>query len=278
MKAMTVEEIQDVSLRMLKHIKEFCAEHKIRWWLSDGTLLGAIRHHGFIPWDDDTDISMPRPDYDRFLKEYVDSEKYKLYAPERGNSYMTFARVCEMKETQMSSKALWTYERPGVCIDILPLDGCSSDEKEYLDSATQIVEARKRLIAYRRSFSPITFRHSPMGFAKDVVHAVGNLLRRLTIQWAAPSFTRKIREIRTRFDYASSVHCTTVIGWSNLRKRWLKRWFETLVEVDFCGERFPVPVGYDGRLTAEYGDYMTPPPKSEQMVHAGWQTMWWRNK
>ena len=70
MKEMTIQEIQQVTLEILKDVHEFCVDNNIRYSLSGGTLLGAIRHNGFIPWDDDADIQLPRPDYDRFIRTY----------------------------------------------------------------------------------------------------------------------------------------------------------------------------------------------------------------
>ena len=77
MTEMTIEEIQKVSLEILRHIDSFCREHNIQYFLDSGTLIGAARHKGFIPWDDDMDIRMPRPDYERFISEFVD-ENFKI--------------------------------------------------------------------------------------------------------------------------------------------------------------------------------------------------------
>ena len=103
MREMTLKEIQQVSLGILKDIHKFCVEHDIQYSLCYGTLLGAIRHKGFIPWDDDIDITMPRPEFDRFIKSYQSEKGYRLFAAENNDGdtevSVPFARVCEMQRT-----------------------------------------------------------------------------------------------------------------------------------------------------------------------------------
>lgn len=124
MRKMTSKDIQDVSLDILCDVHKFCIDHNIRYTLQGGTLLGAIRHKGFIPWDDDVDIAMPRPDYERFCKEYHSDKGNELYCLEKGNSELAFARVCDMQRTLVDCSYLpWTGVKTGVWIDIFPLDG-----------------------------------------------------------------------------------------------------------------------------------------------------------
>ena len=99
MNYLSVKEIQDVLLRIMKYVHTFCVENDIKYSLEGGTLIGAIRHKGYIPWDDDIDIAMPRPYYDKFVKEFIDTDEFKLFTPERNNSYINYARVCDIKNT-----------------------------------------------------------------------------------------------------------------------------------------------------------------------------------
>ena len=82
MKEMNIQEVQHISLELLKEVHEFCVENDVKYTLFSGTLIGAIRHHGFIPWDDDLDIAMPRPDYEKFIHSFKSKKGNKLFTRE----------------------------------------------------------------------------------------------------------------------------------------------------------------------------------------------------
>lgn len=98
MKEMTLREVQLFELGIRKDVHEFCMANHINYSLAYGTLIGAIRHKGFIPWDDDIDIVMPRPDYDRFCRTYKSQAGYEIFSPIQGNSYLGYTRVCDFKK------------------------------------------------------------------------------------------------------------------------------------------------------------------------------------
>ena len=279
MRKMTVKEIQEVNLGILKHIDAFCKSRGLRYFLSDGTLLGAIRHRGFIPWDDDADVCMPRPDYNRFVREYIDTPKYKLCALERRNSFMVYARLSEREETKFIINAPWTFEDVGVSLDVLPLDGCSGDKEQFEDYAGRLVNFRNEVVECRRKMKiPLAYRHDPVGFAKDIVHHFTHFWKILKYSPKAKRLLLKERELRQMMDYTTSEYCTTTLQVVNYEKKlWRREWFDESIKADFCGCEFPIPAGYDERLKAEYGDYMTPPPEKERADHAGWQKLFWRD-
>lgn len=281
MRAMTTEEVQGVNLEVLRKIDSFCRERDIRYYLDSGTLLGAARHKGFIPWDDDADIVMPRPDYERFVREWSDDGKYKLYAPELGNCYLSYARLCEMTRTVFKSVLLWTDDTPGVGVDIFPLDGAPDSAEEFDVLAKKLSEMRMLLLRLRTSITPgerVVFRKDPYGFAKDAVHWAARLWRRLTFSGGMKKALRRLRDIKTKYDYEKSTMCCFIAVTSDRRKYWKREWFDSAVELEICGCRFFAPVGYDQRLAAEYGDWRTPPPADAVETHKANQTMFWREK
>ena len=281
MTQMGINEIQDISLAILKHIDAFCRDKGLRYYLDSGTLLGAARHNGFIPWDDDADIVMPRPDYERFVNEYIDCDEYRLYAPQKNNSFLPYARLCEMKRTYFGQVSIWTRESPGVGVDIFPLDGAPDSAEEYDKLSVKIVTARDKIWRLRSILSgriKIAFRKDLWGFAKDCIHYIVFRTYRANPEFFIKRHINSIRKLRLKYPYEACNNCFYIVINSSRGKFWRKEWFSDATYLDFCGERFPVPIGYDARLTAEYGDWRTPPPESERMGHSKCQTMYWRDK
>lgn len=108
----------------------FCKENDIKYFLSNGTLLGAVKYKGFIPWDDDIDVFVPREDYNRLIALFKDDEKYCLFAFEKNSKFLyPFAKLCDMK-TRKEENNTKSGVVLGIDIDIFPLDAWKSDLSE----------------------------------------------------------------------------------------------------------------------------------------------------
>ena len=275
---MTINEIQSISFDILKHVNSFCQQRHLTYFLDSGTLLGAAREKGFIPWDDDVDIMMPRPEYDKFEREFVDSDEYKLYSYGRGNSYLPYMRVCDMKKTFFGQHVLWTRDSPGVGIDIFPLDGAPSSPEQYALLAEKIGRAINKIIRLRVAITGRrAFRRSVFGFTKDYLHWMADLYLKCTFRAKIDRAFKELNDLRVSNDYRRSENCFHLLIPGRLRRYWKRSWFEQTEWLDFCGYKLPAPIGYAERLSAEYGDWNTPPPASERMGHATNQTMYWRD-
>lgn len=129
MKQMSEEEIRRVQIQVLQEFRDFCEEHDITYSLCQGTLLGAIRHKGFVPWDDDIDVMMPRSDYERLLKLYK-SNHYTLHHYSTCKPYIySYAKMSDNR-TVMKEGKVYDCEL-GVNIDIFPIDALPDTESEY---------------------------------------------------------------------------------------------------------------------------------------------------
>ena len=124
-----IKELRSLQMGILDDVDRFCNTHHLRYSLSSGTLIGAVRHGGYIPWDDDIDIYMPREDYERFLASYADQEgRYRVLDPNKeSHYYYTFAKVVDQR-TRMVEKETKGYEI-GVYIDVFPVDYVTDDMK-----------------------------------------------------------------------------------------------------------------------------------------------------
>ena len=133
MKELSRKEIQQVSLEILKEIHLFCKENGINYSIGYGTLIGAVRHKGFIPWDDDIDIMMPRKDYERFSQTFK-SDHYEFINYENcPDCWLLFGRVCDTTKTTERTICPWlgNGKDVGIWIDVFPIDETPDDLKEF---------------------------------------------------------------------------------------------------------------------------------------------------
>lgn len=258
MKQMSLDEIQAVNVQTLFAFAEFCERHSLRYWLAYGTLLGAVRHEGIIPWDDDIDVWMPREDYEVFAVSFPDEEcgtSYKFFY--MGND----DRQYDYRGIVSDERTLHTYERRvtdlqyGLHIDVFPLDYQAEDERERRRDA-------------KRSFSYVDFAHRVCLADKSRYLSSHSTLHGLCYR-AARLFSRVVspRNLLLREDERAK--CMPKSNWigiagDNAIAGYRAEWFAETVELQFNGRKLHAPAGYDEILKTQYGDYMTLPPESER--------------
>lgn len=255
-----IRDLQLVCLEILKEIDRVCKKNNIRYWLEGGTMLGAVRHKGFIPWDDDLDIAMFREDYDRFLQiapselksdyflqcDATDPENPFLYAKVRkNNTYIKEEKVRKIKMHQ------------GIFVDVFPVDKMPNTLKK-------IEHHRKKIIFFRNYYDSHTDIDCNKGsFLKS---AVMFLLRILPVSGAKQK--RKLNQLYQK--YNGNENPTYFSSWTAFHKNnflYKKEWLDEFIEVPFEDSLFPIPAAYDALLTNMYGDYMTPPPENKRRQH-----------
>lgn len=252
----SLEQRKQIQLQMLIEIDEFCRAHNIKYMLAFGTLLGAIRHKGYIPWDDDVDISMPLDDMIRFKNEFksenlkysdIDTEKYYEW---------TFSRITHKHTYNKTGIICKSY---GVNIDLYPTFEVSSSDAKNKNIISRLMTPSKwycRFIKLRRRIIRVLPLTSIPGFHK-VVSRYRSLIHELLHCKDGGSF-----------------HCDA----GPLEQFQLHTFdfnpFEDTVEVDFEGHKFIAPAKYHEYLTRRYGDYMKLPPEDQRHPYHGGKYFW----
>ena len=269
MKELTLEEIKNISLEILQDVHAFCVKNDIHYSLASGTLLGAIRHKGFIPWDDDIDIHMPRSDYERFCEIYK-SEKYQCLCAQKGGYWSAYARVCDMTDTVVVSPAPMGVKPNGVWIDLFPIDGAEEDEKTFQEHSKE-AKARYDDLISRRFIKKLWFG----GIRSKCKYIKAYLKGRCSVEKATEDYVACCK----RIPYGSTSY---VAGYSacvtmNPRRHRIEL-FKHFILTEFEGRKFYIIEGYDQNLRNIYGDYMQLPPKEKRVHGHSAHKYYWKNK
>lgn len=255
----TIEEIKERAVKVLLDIDDFCRKNDIKYFLAYGTLIGAVRHNGFIPWDDDIDIMMPRPDYEKFNRLY-NSEKFgKLVAGDKDYVY-PFTKVYD-KETQIIEKTNVKKQILGIYVDIFPLDGLPPLEEEQRAFNDQVYKIKHK----------ITIKYTMISKSNSILKNI--LLIPAHILLAPFKYEKLAKEIDIKaqaysYDESENVAC---LVWNSRYSFFPKAWYKDLIDHDFEGHLFPIPSEYDKLLTFIYGDYMTLPPEEQRVFTHGYK-------
>ena len=255
--------VWNVEIDLLVKLLEVCERHHLRCWVADGTLLGAVRHKGFIPWDNDIDVCMLRDDYDRLLALGADAFEYPyfLQSPYSDDSY--FRAHAQFRNSATAGIRPSDSYRPfnqGLFIDIFPLDAVPED----LEERRAILKRIRKVTRFLK--------------AKDTpILASGRLglvFRKLECKWMVwrKGWITIYKEVDELLRSADLSKCRYVaeLGFSGDEYLLDKRIFDSTVMLDFEQIQVPVPVGYESYLRTQYGDdYMTPrqvPTAHDDMV------------
>ncbi|MDD6808010.1 MAG: LicD family protein [Oscillospiraceae bacterium] len=253
------DEVHDRLFEMMCDFDEFCRMNELEYYLAYGTLIGAVRHEGFIPWDDDVDLFMPRKDYERLKKMKKINDNIDIASLWNDCEYYhpyTYINLAD-KRTIMNEKYAAHPTGKGLFIDIFPLD--------------EVPERGK--IRYKFMFKMLVLRaiHSFTTKSLNKELTIKTIIKNILILLSKPvdeiELGKKIDNLAMKY-FATSCNDLGLVTLGDLRKNCLpKKCFENTIFLKFNGRDFPAPCEYDDVLTKRYGDYMTPLPPEERITH-----------
>jgi len=266
-----IKRVQQANLKILLEVDRICKKHGIRYLLDSGTLIGAVRHRGFIPWDDDVDLAFPREDYEKFLAVAKDelADGIELYRPcdiGGGKAFFDFTP----KLVYMNSRKHFETEESNyydnipnkICVDLFVLDEIT--EKSF----AQRLHILKMYIIYGMAMG---HRYSlDYSKYKGIQKLQVMVLAIMGKMFSMKTIYKMEHKAATRYNNSGS----KLLYWSNYEPGYThmtipKSGSYNMTEMEFEGHMLSVPVNYDGVLKVVYGDYMTLPPEDKRVPKHG---------
>ena len=259
MKQLDIDEIKKIQLSILDYVHKFCVENDIHYSLCGGTLIGAVRHKGYIPWDDDIDIMMPRPDYEKFCKifNFNENSGYKvLNSYNDRDFFQPFSKVVDVNTVLVES-----YDRPtkdlGVNIDVFPIDGLPNNSSER--------EKYWKRIFKKRNFATVIYTKN-----NKKEHGMKKVIRLILFYLCRPFpaniFAKKLHRLGKHNTFENSnIIANSIFGYGK-KEEMPGNLFSSFIDIEFENRKFKAVENYDVYLSNLFGDYMQLPPENERIA------------
>lgn len=253
------QELKKIQLNILDKVATLCENQNIKYSLYGGTLLGAIRHKGYIPWDDDIDISMPRPDYERFINCFhlIEDPDLKIHDSRFSKKYpYPYIKVSD-ERTVFKENFNINYSL-GVNIDIFPIDGLPLLEKDS-------IKIMKKSNFYRKLIELKLLKiNKDRAFRKNLTLFISRMVLLIV---PIHNLVTQITKLAKMSDYKQSSFIGNIVWGYGNKERCNKRVYDDFILRNFEEGRFKVMVGYNEYLKNVFNEYMLLPPIEKQVTH-----------
>lgn len=255
-----IKEVWAIEIDLLMQLDEVCKKHNLKYYITDGTMLGTVRHKGFIPWDDDIDVTMFRDDYEKLLKVAETEFKYPYFLQTeysdpgclRGHAQLRNSATTGILKTE---EGKFKFNQ-GLFLDVFVMDNVIDDKKLYEQQKKDAEKYRKRAVKYSRWSTRYYKQNTWQSKVKGILYPVVNTFLRKT-KLEEKNF-RKFEEVCKRYNNMETKYVTT-LEFSFDIERWgkrLKSYFDKVEYMPFEFIKLPISVDYDEMLRNDYGDYM----------------------
>lgn len=265
MKDIDLDELKSIQLDILQVIHDFCQENKINYSLGCGTLLGAIRHKGYIPWDDDIDIYMLRREYDKLLHLFPNTKNHvRISSLERENDWdKAYAKAYDERticEEDSNCKVI------GVSIDLFPIDFVPKNDKKWLryNKRRRILKIASDIKTMRITDEYSTLKKIIIKLCKIVLTPIH---QKTLVKWLN-NYAQKFNNTESEYVFES---CQGLL----LKNKFSSSVFSDYMDIQFEDRQFKAMSGFDEYLKCAYGDYMRLPPENKRVSHHSFKA-WWK--
>lgn len=260
MELINVNQLKAIQLEIMDSFHEWCIQNGITYYLTAGSLIGALRHKGFIPWDDDIDVVMLRADYERMLRLFPSDGIYRLCSYETDvDCVYTYAKIYDPSTIMIEGNDRHIKNHIGVNIDIFPLDN-ATDNYEDAKKLKEDIKVWDNILSVKH------LDRVDRGVLKNITVSCLRFVSKLfSFAWLIKTIIRKSKKFVNNED---SRYVVNAVIYAKGEREILERdWFRETVDLEFEGRKYKAPIGADQYMRRLFGDYMKLPPEDKRVSH-----------